>query len=181
VSKEIVAPLPLLDQMGTSAAAIEDVYRQRYASFRNAFAAMTGSYEQAHDIVQEGFATALERRDEFRGEGALEGWIWRISFRVALRAMKRPDTTPIDEAFEARLPDPTRDPVLDAALRALPAKRRTVAFLRYVADLSYQEIAEICEIAPGTVAATLAQARSELALALGHPSGARREEVVSGE
>jgi hypothetical protein len=42
--------------MGTSAAAIEDVYRQRYASFRNAFAAMTGSYEQAHDTRSPGLA-----------------------------------------------------------------------------------------------------------------------------
>jgi DNA-directed RNA polymerase specialized sigma24 family protein len=36
-------------------------------------------------------------------------------------------------------------------------------FLRYFADLPYETIAEVLEIEPGTVAATLAQAKHELA------------------
>jgi DNA-directed RNA polymerase specialized sigma24 family protein len=35
-------------------------------------------------------------------------------------------------------------------------------FLRYFADLSYAEIASLCEIAEGTVAATLSHARADL-------------------
>jgi DNA-directed RNA polymerase specialized sigma24 family protein len=41
-----------------------------------------------------------------------------------------------------------------------------VVFLRYFADLSYAEIARLCGIEEGTVAATLAQAHAELKLAL---------------
>jgi RNA polymerase sigma factor (sigma-70 family) len=37
-----------------------------------------------------------------------------------------------------------------------------MVFLRYFADLSYSEIAEVVGISEGTVAATLAQARSAL-------------------
>jgi RNA polymerase sigma-70 factor (ECF subfamily) len=59
-----------------------------------------------------------------------------------------------------------RDPVLTAALRRLPPRRRLIVFLRYFADLSYDEIADVCEISPGTVAATLAQAKETLAAAL---------------
>jgi DNA-directed RNA polymerase specialized sigma24 family protein len=37
-----------------------------------------------------------------------------------------------------------------------------VVFLRYFADLSYTEIAFVCGISEGTVAATLAQAHTAL-------------------
>ena len=41
-----------------------------------------------------------------------------------------------------------------------------MVFLRYFADLSYSEIAEIVGVSEGTVAATLAQARATLRTAL---------------
>ena len=45
-------------------------------------------------------------------------------------------------------------------------RRRLIVFLRYFADLSYSEIATVCEISEGTVAATLAHAHSDLSKAL---------------
>ena len=62
----------------------------------------------------------------------------------------------------ARLPSPDRDPLLAGALKRLSPRRRLIVFLRYFADLSYSEIATVCEISEGTVAATLAHARTEL-------------------
>jgi RNA polymerase sigma factor (sigma-70 family) len=47
-------------------------------------------------------------------------------------------------------------------LRALTPKRRLVVFLRYFADLQYSEIARICGMSEGTVAATLSQARDAI-------------------
>jgi DNA-directed RNA polymerase specialized sigma24 family protein len=41
-----------------------------------------------------------------------------------------------------------------------------IVFLRYFADLSYAEIADVCEISEGTVAATLSQAQAALRDAL---------------
>jgi RNA polymerase sigma factor (sigma-70 family) len=61
------------------------------------------------------------------------------------------------------LPHPERDPELDAALRALPARQRLVVFLRYFADLSHAEIATFSGLQLGTVSATLAQAKRTLA------------------
>ena len=51
---------------------------------------------------------------------------------------------------------------LRAAVAALPDRQRTVLFLRYYADLEYDAIAEALGVAPGTVAATLNQARASL-------------------
>ena len=151
--------------MDERAAAIERVYRERYVGFRNALATVTGSYDSARDAVQEAFARALRERRSFRGEGSLEGWIFRIAFRAALETRGRRETQ-LDEALEPEVLQPERDPVLAAALRSLPTRRRLIVFLRYFADLSYAEIAAACGISEGTVAAALAQARAALLEAL---------------
>ena len=57
-------------------------------------------------------------------------------------------------------------------MRRLPPRRRLVVFLRFFGDLSYAQIAEVCGISEGTVAATLAQARDELSAALDERKGA---------
>jgi RNA polymerase sigma-70 factor (ECF subfamily) len=154
--------------MAADPEAIEAVYEQRYGAFRNALAGITGSYETAHDVVQESFARALANRGSYRGDGPLEAWIWTIAFRVALQVRAVPSTVRLDEAFEPRLPDAGRDEQLAAALQALPPRRRLIVFLRYVADLPYRQIADICDVSEGTVAATLAQAKAELAETLGY-------------
>lgn len=150
--------------MAASAEAIGELYRSRYGSFSGGIAAITGSYETARDVVQEAFAQALRDREHYRGDGPLAAWVWRIAFRVALqsRSNGRRELT-LDELVEAApLPAPERDPLLAAALKRLPPQRRLIVFLRYFADLSYSEIASLCEITEGTVAATLAHARADL-------------------
>jgi RNA polymerase sigma factor (sigma-70 family) len=145
-----------------TAAAIERLYRERYVRFRNGVATLTGSYDTARDVVQEGFARALRAQSHYRAEGSLEGWVWRIVLRTALEERAGRDTLPLD-AIEPEFVEPDRDPALADAIRALPPRRRLVVFLRYFADLPYATIAEALQIDEGTVAATLAQARQTLA------------------
>ena len=150
--------------MAASAKEIEELYVSRYASFRAGAVALTGSTEAARDVVQEAFAQALHDREQYRGEGSLAAWVWRIAFRIALRSRRngRQELT-LEELLDA-VPPPSseRDPRLAEALRRLPPQRRLIVFLRYFADLSYAEIASLCEISKGTVAATLAHARADL-------------------
>jgi RNA polymerase sigma-70 factor (ECF subfamily) len=143
--------------------AIERLYRERYLPFRNAIATVVGSYESARDAVQEGFARAFRARDQFRGDGGMEAWVWKIVLRCALESCRADTEAPLDETIDPQLVEPERDPLLVEALRELSPRRRLVVFLRYFADLSYTDIAEICEIDIGTVSATLAQARRSLA------------------
>jgi RNA polymerase sigma factor (sigma-70 family) len=157
--------------MAASARAIEELYRSRYSAFRGGVATLTGSYESARDVVQEAFAQALRDRRQFRGDGSLDGWIWRIAFRTALRTRQAPTA---DELAEASAPPSAeRDPELAEALRHLTPRRRLVVFLRYFADLSYAEIASLLEISEGTVAATLAHAHAELLKELSKEEAAR--------
>lgn len=127
-------------------------------------ATITGSYDAAHDIVQDAFAQALVKRGGLRREGSLEGWVWRIAFRLALTVRARGQRRL--EGVEPAVVEPERDPALAAALRQLPARKRLIVFLHYFADLSYAEIAEICAISEGTVGAALNQARTALREAL---------------
>jgi RNA polymerase sigma-70 factor (ECF subfamily) len=162
----------------SSEAEIEALYRSRYAGFRRALAAMTGSYETAHDVVQEAFARALAQRQQFRGrgEGPLAAWVWRIAQRVALDELARSRRLPVEGRRDVMevdmgLVEPARDFELDDAVRTLPPRRRLIFFLRYFADFSYEEIAAACGISEGTVAASLAQSRAAVSEALGGSEG----------
>ena len=96
-------------------AEIEQLYRERFVGFRNGVATVTGDYESARDAVQEGFARALRSAAQFRGEGSLEGWLWRIVFRVALEQVR--ETYPSSLADFLREVDNFRD--ADTTMRSL--------------------------------------------------------------
>jgi RNA polymerase sigma-70 factor (ECF subfamily) len=155
------------------AKAIEDLYRRRYARFRTTLATVTGSYEAAHDVVQEAFARALHKRRTFRGEGSLEAWVWTIALRVALDERRAGEQVATKARPDPALPEPERDPELAEALVDLPPRRRLIVFLRYFADLSYAEIAEVCGVSEGTVGAALTQARAALEETLQAKGGIR--------
>jgi RNA polymerase sigma-70 factor, ECF subfamily len=156
--------------MGLRRREIADLYERRYVGFRNALAMVTGDYDSATDAVQEAFAEALRHRRSFRREGAPEAWIWSIALRIALREQVRQkrETARMDGPAQIRmdLPEPVADPLVAQALRALPKRQRLIIFLFYFADLSYEQIAEICAVTTGTVAATLAQGRDAVRAAL---------------
>jgi RNA polymerase sigma-70 factor (ECF subfamily) len=158
--------------MPAKIADIEGVYRSRYPAFRSMIATITGSSELARDVVQDAFAEALRKREMFRGDGPLEGWIWRIALRLAIARRRTDPALPLTDIGESSLPEPDADPKLAAAVQRLAPRRRLVVFLRYLGDLSYAQIAEVCGISEGTVAATLAQAHNELNTALAERKGA---------
>ena len=143
--------------------ALEQLYRDRYTTFRDVLANIVGSHDLAREVVQEAFARALRQRRSFRGDGSLEAWVWKIAVNVALRKRRelvREEAVETEPAADAVS---SADPSIREAVLALPPRRRLVIFLRYFADLSYREIAGIVGISEGTVAATLSQAHRELA------------------
>lgn len=157
--------MPSIERMRLQAEDIERLYRANYTKFVNVLASATGSYESGRDATQEAFARALAARGQFRGEGSVEGWVWRIALRVAQERWARADGARQQDDWDLAdvgLVMPERDPALMAALKELPKRRRLFVFLRYFADLSYAEIAEVCGVAEGTVSAALVQSREAL-------------------
>src|SRR5438309_7418997 len=82
---------------GASLHEIERVYRARLDDFVRVARAITGEPEAARDAVQDAFATAVRRRSSYRGDGPLDGWLWRTVVNKARDASRHrvpPDTPP---------------------------------------------------------------------------------------
>jgi RNA polymerase sigma-70 factor (ECF subfamily) len=147
---------------GAGIAELEALYRERYRHFLRVASLIVGDLERAHDAVQEGFASAIRSRRSYRGDGALEAWVWRIIVNAATK--QRPERpSPL-----ARHDPATQngDAVDRRAVRAwialLPERQRIAVYLRYYADLDYRAIAEVLDVEVGTVSATLGAAHRKL-------------------
>ena len=106
--------------MAASRDELEALYRERYLGFRRALAAFTGSYEVAHDVVQEAFARALAQRHTYRGEAPVGAWVWGIAVRVARDEQRYSKQAAAGEivagdAIESGLAEPAHDPELKEA------------------------------------------------------------------
>jgi len=145
---------------GATIGEIENMYRRRYRRFLRVARAALGDEDRARDAVQETFARAIRSRFDFRGEGSLEGWIWRML--VNLCADERRSAEPRPQTELASNGHPTEWPEVRAAVAALPERQRLALFLRHYADLDYEAIATALGVQRGTVAATLHAAYESL-------------------
>lgn len=140
---------------------IEALYERDYGACVRVAAAITGDYERGVEAVQEGFANAIQARHTFRGDGPLEGWLWRIvvnAARAIVRHTADPRAPDVEAAFEPAVLLTEVAPLIGA----LPERQRHAIFLRYYADLDYRTIAAVLGIEVGTVSATLAAAHRSM-------------------
>jgi RNA polymerase sigma factor (sigma-70 family) len=139
---------------------LESLYRREYRRFLRVATAILHDETRAVDAVQEAFASAIRRQRQFRGEGPLEAWVWRMVLNAAIKERSRPRHAELVELeISAPFEDPT--PVAEAIAR-LPERQRLALFLRYYADLDYQSIATALDVSSGTVGATLNAAHTSL-------------------
>jgi RNA polymerase sigma-70 factor (ECF subfamily) len=144
--------------------ALETLYRSGFTRFLRVCTAILHDEELARDAVQEGFAQAIRARKRFRGQGSLEGWVWRIVVNVAKKSCARNPVAGLGtEEIAARNGRLDIDKTaLRTIVASLPERQRLVIFLRYYARLDYRGIAEVLGIRTGTVSATLHQAHMSL-------------------
>jgi RNA polymerase sigma-70 factor (ECF subfamily) len=148
---------------------IAAVYERGFAQYVQVATAIAGDAERGRDAVQEAFARAIAGCGAYRGEGPLEAWLWRAVVNAARnqrRASGRAACTP-DAGERADAAQDHADAVVRRQIALLPERQRLVLFLRYYADLSYGEIAEVAGVRTGTVSATLAAAHRTLRGRLG--------------
>lgn len=144
------------------------IYRRRLPELLRVAAAVSGSREAAPDLVQEAFVRAVRRVESFRGDGPVDGWLWRIVVNVSLNHHRQRLTLPLPgELGVAAVPtSPASQHAVAEAISRLSERQRLVLFLRYYADLDYRTIGRALSISDGTVGATLTSARAALAQAL---------------
>jgi RNA polymerase sigma-70 factor (ECF subfamily) len=161
--------------LGEAAAFHELVDRLGPALFALA-ASLVGNAADAEDIVQETFSGAFRGLHAFRGDSSVKTWLTRILVRqAASHSRGRKRSIHLAEArAQLRSPGgalaaPSADVRMDvrAAVAKLSPEHREVVVLREFGGLSYQEIANVLEIPPGTVESRLFRARRELQELLG--------------
>lgn len=145
---------------GPDTTALETLYRERYEDFLRIARSITRDDASARDAVQEAFARAIRSLHTFRGESALDGWVWGIVLNTARSARPAtPLTLVIDEPAAVEADDGA---TFRRWVSELPERQRLVVFLRYWVDLDYRSIAEALGVEVGTVSATLNAAHAAL-------------------
>ena len=159
---------------GASLDEIERVYRARAVDFERVAAAIVRDREVARDVVQDAFAAVVRKRRGFARRGPLDAWVWRAVVNTALNHLasdRRRNDRVLQLSPDSGEPEQARDADIRAALAALPERQRLVVFLRYYADLDYEEIAHTLSISPGTVGKLLHDARTSIGRAIGTEPG----------
>lgn len=131
--------------------------------------------DDAADAVQDALTQALSRPNAFDArKGALKPWFLRIVRNrcIDMLRRKRPTEETVAELIhtgagpQETLENRQRVRALNRALASLPLEQRQIIVLRDYLDLSYAEIADILDIAKGTVMSRLHRARLALGEAL---------------
>jgi len=134
---------------------------------------LVGSFDVAEDIVQEAFVKAYTALESFRTEYSFYPWLATIARNLAYNYIHREEKKESLENLQEKGYDPQSadlgplDNLLNdeaqkrfyKAVKALPAKYRTVFVLRHFEDMEYTEIANYLKIPPGTVDSRLYRAR----------------------
>jgi RNA polymerase sigma-70 factor, ECF subfamily len=144
----------------------------------NVMYGMTGDYDRALDLTEETFIRAMRAYPQFRGESDPFTWLYRIGVNV-LKKQHRKDarraelwsthlesdpppehdaTTPHDQAVKSE-----RAAAVRQAIAALPQSFRETITLRYIDEMSYEEIAAACGCSIGTIKSRIARGKAMLA------------------
>lgn len=156
---------------------LEGVYRDHSAAVLQAAYRVTGSVEDAEDVLQTVFARLAGRPDPpDLSRGALP-YLRRAATNAALdivQSRHARTSTPLDLAPARYSSDtaPTQErqqhgrelaSALRAAISRLNRRQAEIFVLKYFEELDHRSIADLLGTSPGTVAVTLHRVRSRLA------------------
>lgn len=136
------------------------------------------SHSLAEDITQNVFIKAYRHLDQFRGEGQIKHWLYKIAMNECKKHFRSwsfrnifptiddhlgnlldgQATNRVEEEILSRV---KRDEIV-AYIHSLAPKYRQVILLHYYEDLSIQEAAEILSVSQEVVRTRLHRARKQL-------------------
>lgn len=128
---------------------------------------ITGDFEVANDVLQEGFVKVFKGLTSFRGDSTLGAWIKTIVVRTAYSHLRKdkvffesidnlPATAKVDwgHYLDAEY--------LEKAILSLPEGYRTVFVLIEIEGYGHKEVAEMLGISEGTSKSQLFYAKKRL-------------------
>ena len=139
--------------------------RYKVAMFNLVFR-ICNDYDEANDLLQEGFIEVFRHLKSFRKEATLGAWIKTIMIRKALKGIQpkinfeelndqiKSEELMLDQWIDADL--------LDQAIRSLPESSRAVFVLYEVEGYSHDEISKLLTVSTGTSKSQLHYAKKLL-------------------
>jgi RNA polymerase sigma-70 factor (ECF subfamily) len=132
---------------------------------------LCGNVDRADDLVQEALLRALANLASFQPGTNMSAWLFTILrnlFRSEYRKRRR-EVEDIDGSYAESLTSlPEQNSRIEInefreALKLLPPEQREALILVGASGFSYEEAAQICECAVGTIKSRVNRARSRLA------------------
>ena len=148
-----------------------------------------GDRVAAGDVTQQVFLKLMTTITQFRGNSEFTTWLYRLVVNTCIDEQRRRrrflpfgESDPVSR-MEDRRPQEKHYARLEiadsvkAAIGELKPKFRLPILLRYIEDLSYEEIADVIGCSKGTIASRLNRGHKALAKRLAHLRG----QVVLGD
>jgi len=158
------------------------VYKYEQRAYQYAYR-LTGSSDEASDIVANAFVRVYNALPNFKGQAAFTTWLYRIITNCYLDAKKKVknkqtisldsnvgadgseqemqiesgDDTPLEIAERNQ-----RERIMQDALLKLPEYQRAMLIMYHVDGLAYEEISDSLDLPLGTVKSRLNRARMAL-------------------
>ncbi len=134
----------------------------------------SNTYEEAKDILQDGFVKVFTKLGQFGFQGSFEGWMKRIFVNTALEYYRSQKNhmyhDDVESAFEVQHQDYTIDKIsrqeILTIIQAMAPGYRNVLNLYIIEGYSHAEIAEMLQISEGTSKSQLSRARAILQQAI---------------
>ena len=129
------------------------------------------SKEDAEDMLQEGFIKVFTQMQQFRGQGALEGWIRKIIVHTCINILKKNkkflDSVDLIHAGGLYLNENNIPSILETkevveSVRKLPMGYRTVLNLYAIEGFTHKEIAQMLDIEESTSRSQYTRAKAML-------------------
>jgi RNA polymerase sigma factor (sigma-70 family) len=155
---------------------VADVYERRGREVWGLARRLGVSDEQAADVVQEAHLRLWRELTSGRSIDDVDAWVFRVAYRLVIdqhrlsrrvtelvgRLMDRPRTT-------TPAPDDALSlwPIVDR----LPARERTTLYLRYRADLSFEQVGAVMGITAGAARTYASRGVERLRVALADDEG----------
>lgn len=155
-------------------AAFEVLYEKTQARLRRVAMGFLGDDTLVEDVVQETYARALPKLQEFRFESSLCTWFTRFTINLCLQTLTQrkkmllTETNDIEVLMNhepGRLTPELRR-VLDDEIAGLDKLSRDILVAKDIQGLSFVEVAKKFKMPPGSVMSRLARTRLKLREAL---------------
>ncbi len=141
---------------------------------------LTGSCEEAEELLQDAFLRAFKNLGQFRGDAKFATWFYRILYNLCMtkisRRKSKPETLTIEHrnghdnifvdedelTIHQKLEQEEFQEMVSREIDGLPEKYKSAVLLFYIQEMSYEEICAVQNLPLGTVKTNLFRGRNLL-------------------